>query len=76
MSWLDSFDNILSHPRFLAYYNNDTNITTIYEIIHMLFRIELSMKKLVGDSKATIDAKWNKSMEDFIFVKVVTWHGY
>ena len=56
----NSFDKIVDHPRFLAYSNNETNVSTIYDIIDMLFRIELNMNKLVGDTKANTDAKWNK----------------
>ena len=37
VSWSKSFDIILSHPRFLAYCNSETHITTIYEMIDMLF---------------------------------------
>ena len=55
ISWSNSFDNIISHPRFLAYYSNETDTTTIYKIIDILFRIRLSMNKLVGESKEIID---------------------
>ena len=52
VTWLDSFDKILDHPRFLAYTNNETNVSIVYDIINMLFRIELNMNKLVKDNKA------------------------
>ena len=71
-SQFNSFDNILSHPRFLAYCNNDIDITTSYEMIYMLFSIELNMNKLVGDSKAITDSKWNKSTKDLTAVKDAT----
>ena len=56
-SWSDSFDEILDHPRFRAYCNNETNITTLYDMMDMLYKIELDMNKSVGDSRATTDAK-------------------
>ena len=39
----------------------------------MLFRIELNMNKLVGDSKAIIDAEWNKCIEELNTIKDATW---
>ena len=73
VSWLKSFDNIISHPRFLAYYNNEIDVTTIYEITDMLFRIELNMNKSVGDSQAITYAKWKKIVEELTTIKDATW---
>ena len=57
----------------MAYTNNETNVSTIYDIIDMLFRIEINMKKSVGDSKAITDAKWNKCLEELNTMKDATW---
>ena len=73
VAWSDSFDKILDHPRFLAYTNNGTDVSTIYDIIDMLFRIELYMNKSVGDSKAITDAKWNKCIKELTTIKDATW---
>ena len=77
--WLarsDSFDKILDHPRFIAYTNNETDVSTVYDIIDMLFRIEININKSVRDSKAIIDAKWNKCLEELNTVKEATWPEY
>ena len=72
VSWSESFDNIPSHHNFLAYCNNETDITTIYEITNMLFRIELNVNKSIGDGKVITDAKWNKSVEELTTIKDAT----
>ena len=73
VAWSDSFDKILDHPRFIAYTNNETDVSTVYDIIDMLFRIEINMNKSVGDSKAITDAKWNKCLEELNTIKDATW---
>ena len=73
VAWSESFDKILDHPRFLAYTNNEIDVSTIYNIIDMLFRIELNMNKLVGDSRAITDAKWNKCIKELTAIKDATW---
>ena len=73
VAWLDSFDKILDHPKFWAYTHDETNVSTVYDIIEMLFIIELNMNKSVGDSKAIIDAKWNKCIEELNTIKDATW---
>ena len=73
VAWSNYFDKILDHPRFLAYTNNETNVSTIYDIIDMLFRIELNMNMSVGDRKAITDAKWNKCLEEINTIKDATW---
>ena len=73
MAWFDSFDKILDHPRFMAYINNEADVSTIYDIIDMLFKIEINMNKFVGDSKAITDAKCNKCLEELNTIKEATW---
>ena len=73
VAWSNSFDKILDHPRFIAYTNNETDVSTVYDIIDMLFRIEINMNKSVGDSKAITDAKWNKCVEELNMIKEATW---
>ena len=73
MSWSESFDNILNHPRFFVYCNNEIDITTIYEITDIVLKIEVNMNKSVGDSKAITYAKWNKRIEELIAIKDATW---
>ena len=57
----------------MAYTNNETEISTIYDIMDMLFRIEINMNELVGDSKEITDAKWNKCLEELNTIKEATW---
>ena len=59
--------------RFIAYTNNETDVSTVYDIIDMLFRIEINMNKSVGDSKVITDAKWNKCLEELNTIKEATW---
>ena len=73
VAWSDSFDKILDHPRFIAYTINKTDVSTVYDIIDMLFRIELNMNKSVGDSKRITNAKWNKCLEELNTIKDATW---
>ena len=73
VAWWDSFDKTLDHPRFLAYTNNKTGVSTVYEIIDMLFRIELNVNKSIGDSRAITDAKWNKCIKKLTIIKNATW---
>lgn len=49
--WSSSFEDILRHPWFVAYCNNETDVTTIYDMIEFLFRIELDMSKVTGELK-------------------------
>ena len=73
VAWSNSFDKILDHPRFVAYKNNETDVLIVYDIIDMLFRIELNMNNSIGDSKAITDAKWNKCLEELNTIKDATW---
>ena len=57
----------------MAYTNNETDVSTIFDIVDMLFRIELNMNSSVGDSKEINDAKWNKCLEELKMIKDATW---
>ena len=57
----------------MAYTHNEMDVSIVYDIIDMLFRIELNMKKSVGYSKAIIDAKWKKCIEELNTIKDDTW---
>ena len=52
-----SFEDILRHERFVAYYNDDTNETTIYDMIDILYKIEMDMNKKYEKVKAITDLK-------------------
>ena len=31
VEWSSSFDNILDHPKFLAYWNNEASVMVVYD---------------------------------------------
>ena len=47
VEWSTSFDSILNHPRFLAYYNDEAGLAVVYDLIDMLCRIEIEMPKVM-----------------------------
>ena len=41
--WLEfssSFDDILNHSRFMAYYNGEANIVLVYDSLDILYKLE------------------------------------
>lgn len=60
VEWSSSFDNILDHPRFLAYYGNEVGVTVVYDLIDVLYKIESQMSKITIEVRSIIDAKWSK----------------
>ena len=50
--WSSYFDDILKHPRFVAYCNNETDVTTVYDMIDLFYKIELDMGKVTIELKA------------------------
>lgn len=72
-AWVDSFGQILKHPKFLTFCNEETSIANVYEIIDNLYKIELDMSKFISESKAVKDAKWTKSIHELNVIRDATW---
>lgn len=70
--WSSSFEDILRHPQFVAYCNNETNVIVVYDMIDF-FRIELDMRKVTGELKEITNTKWNKYLEELDAVRDATW---
>ena len=73
VEWLSSFDNILDHPRFLSFFNNKESITTVYDMIDILYKLEVEMSKIYLEFKAMTDAKWIKYLEELDTIRDIMW---
>lgn len=45
VEWTYSFENILYHPRFLSFCNNEASPTIVYDMVDMLYKIEVEISK-------------------------------
>ena len=57
MEWSVSFENILTHPRFLAYCNDEASVVVLYDLIDMLYKLEAEISKVTVEVKDLTDAK-------------------
>ena len=48
VEWSNSFDDILKHPRFMAYYNSEKYVIIVYDMVDIMYKIELDMNKIVA----------------------------
>ena len=71
--WFDSFDNISRHERLIAYYNGETDIVTIFDIIDIIYTIEVDINKTVAKVRAIKYEKWKKCFNELNIVKEATW---
>jgi hypothetical protein len=72
-SWAQTFDVILSHPKFVSFCNNDAEVSAVYELVDELYKLETDLNKFVAECKAITDAKWTKNVDEFKGVKTATW---
>lgn len=70
--WSSSFGNIPYHLKFLSYCNNEVSATSVYDMVDILYKLEVEMSKVATEVKAIIDAKWTKSLEDMDIIINVT----
>ena len=68
-----SFDNILDHPRFLSFCNNEASATTVYDMIDIIYKVESKMSKVASEVKAINDAKYIKNLEELDTIIDITW---
>ena len=61
VEWSSCLDNILDHPRFLAYCNNEASITIVYYMTDVIYKIEAEMSKVTVEVKVITYAKWIKA---------------
>jgi hypothetical protein len=72
-NWAESFDVILKHPKFVSFCNDDAEVSTVYELIDELYKVETDLNKFVAECKAITDAKWQKSVDEFKGVRTAVW---
>ena len=72
-AWSNSFYVILEHAKFMAYCNSEIDVTTIYDMVYILYKVELDMNKVVAKRKAIMDAKWSNCLDEFNTIKDATW---
>ena len=73
LEWYTSFEDILKHERFFAYCNDETNVATIYDMIGILYKIEMDINKMVVYVKYIEDSKWNIFMNELNTIRGATW---
>ena len=56
----------------MAYYNDEVDIVVVYDLIDMLYKLELEMGKITIEVKAIIDAKWTKYLEEINGIRDAT----
>lgn len=71
--WSDSFDTILTHPKFISFCNKESEVTHVYKLIDELYKIELDMNKFVLERKVITDAKWTKCIDELNNIKGAMW---
>lgn len=71
--WADSFDKNLDHPKFLAFCQDEKVVANVYGIIDILYKIDLDMKRFILESKAIIEAKWAKCVDELKGIKDSMW---
>jgi hypothetical protein len=72
-SWAETFDIILNHPKFVSFCNKDTEVSSVYELIDELYKLETDLNKFVTEGRAITDAKWQKSVDEFKGVRTAVW---
>lgn len=60
----ESFDQILDHPTFLAFFHEETTITNFYAFINHFQQTELDIDRYILESKVVTDAKWEKGIDE------------
>jgi hypothetical protein len=72
-SWAQSFDIILKHPKFVSFCNKESEISTVYELMDELYKVETDLNKFVTEGRAITDAKWQKCIDELQGVRTATW---
>jgi hypothetical protein len=72
-NWSQSFDIILRHPKFVSFCNKENDISTVYELMDELYKVETDLNKFITEGRAITDAKWQKCIDEFQGVKAATW---
>ena len=70
--WSTSFDDILTRGSTLTIFE-DTSGAPFHMLIDSLFKAEISLNKFIIESKATVDARWNKAVQDLQAAKDTDW---
>lgn len=71
--WSSSFDKILEHPLFLSFYNDEVDVTRVYDVIDDMYRVQSDLNNFFLEGKAITDAKWNKAVEELRGIENATW---
>lgn len=62
VEWSSSFESILDHPKFLSFCNNEASANFVYDMVDMLYRMEVEMSMVATKVKAITNAKWTKCL--------------
>ena len=70
--WSTSFDDILTRGSRLTIFE-DTSDSSFHTLIDTLFKAEISLNKFIIESRAIVDARWNKVVQDLQVAKDTDW---
>lgn len=71
--WPSSFDDILKHVRFFPYCNNGVDVTIVYYMIGLLYKIESNMGNVTIEVNTITYEKWSKCLNDLNSIGDATW---